>query len=177
MKRFTFSLAMAATLLFAASAFAQHGGGGGHAGGMGGGAGMGGGMGMGSPHGSSSDSTSHGHGNSADMNGSSTHGQTPSQILSRNTNLSKKLSSLLPAGTDLQQAASGFKNLGQFVAAVHVSHNLGIPFDQLKAKMMGPPSESLGKAIQQLDPQVNAKSESKKATKQAKQDINDSEAS
>jgi len=29
-----------------------------------------------------------------------------------------------PPGTNLQSAATGFKNLGQFVAAVHVSHNL-----------------------------------------------------
>jgi hypothetical protein len=41
--------------------------------------------------------------------------------------------------------AQGFKNLGQLVAAVHVSHNFYIPFDQLKAKMIGPPTESLGK--------------------------------
>ena len=32
-------------------------------------------------------------------------------------------------------------------------------------------SPNLGKAIQQLDPNVKAKAESKKATKQAKQDI------
>ncbi len=112
---------------------------------------------------------------------SSTHGhsgaKSPDQLLSQNTKLSEKLQGLLPAGTDLQQAAQGFKNLGQFVAAVHVSHNLGIPFDQLKAKMIGPPAESLGKAIQALQPAANAKMESKKAGKQAKQDINDSKSS
>jgi hypothetical protein len=63
------------------------------------------------------------------------------------------------------------------VAAVHVSHNLGIPFDQLKAKMIGPPSESLGKAIQALKPTTNAKEEASKAEKQAKQDIDDSKKS
>ncbi len=71
-------------------------------------------------------------------------------------------------------ASQGFKNLGQFVAAVHVSHNLGIPFDQLKAKMIGPPSESLGKAIQDLKPAANSKEETKKGEKQAKQDMDDS---
>src|SRR5260370_8966675 len=71
--------------------------------------------------------------------------------------LSARLQSLLPAGTNLQTAAQGFKNLGQFVAAVHVSHNLGIPFDQLKAQMMGPPKETLGTAIAQLQPTANAK--------------------
>ena len=100
-----------------------------------------------------------------------------SDRLEDNTKLSSKLQSLLPAGTNVQQAAQGFKNLGQFVAAVHVSHNLGIPFDQLKAKMIGPPSESLGKAIHALKPAANSKAESKKAQKQAKQDVNDSKTS
>src|SRR5260370_17819864 len=85
-----------------------------------------------------------------------------------------KLKRLLPAGTKLRTAGQGFKNLGQFVAAVHVSHNLGIPFDQLKAKMMGPPKESLGKAISQLKPTANAKTETKKANSQATDDMNDS---
>ncbi len=35
------------------------------------------------------------------------------------------------------QAAYGFKNLGQFVAATNVSRNLGIPFEQLKIQMTG----------------------------------------
>ncbi|MBI2219603.1 MAG: hypothetical protein HYU53_00145 [Acidobacteria bacterium] len=43
----------------------------------------------------------------------------------------------LPSGVTVVDAASGFKNLGQFVAAVNVSNNLGIPFADLKAKMTG----------------------------------------
>ncbi len=100
-----------------------------------------------------------------------------SDKLADNTKLASKLQSLLPAGTNLQQAADGFKNLGQFVAAVHVSHNLGIPFDELKAKMMGPPKESLGQAVHALRPTANSKSEASKANKQAKQDIADSKSS
>jgi hypothetical protein len=84
--------------------------------------------------------------------------------------LASKLQGLLPAGTDLKTAADGFKNFGQFVAAVHVSQNLGIPFDQLKAKMTGPNPESLGKAISDLSPNADAKLEQKKAEKQAKDD-------
>jgi hypothetical protein len=99
---------------------------------------------------------------------------TPGQKLSNNTQLSSKLKSLLPPGTDLEAAADGFKNLGQFVAAVHVSHNLGIPFDQLKAKMMGPPSEKLGKAIHELKPDADSKMESNKGSSQAKQDMSGS---
>jgi hypothetical protein len=62
------------------------------------------------------------------------------QRLSRNTALTSKLETRLTAlgyqGT-VYQAAYGFKNLGQFVAATHVSQNLGIPFDQLKLQMTG----------------------------------------
>ena len=94
--------------------------------------------------------------------------------LSSNTQLASKLQALLPPGTDLQQAAQGFKNLGQFVAAVHVSKDLGIPFDQLKAKMTGPGAESLGKAIRDLDPSANAKAAAKQAEREAKADFKSS---
>jgi hypothetical protein len=127
-----------------------------------------------SSHASSSGSN---HGNSANSGHNSSGANTPSDRLADNTKLASKLASLLPAGTNLQNALQGFKNLGQFVAAVHVAHNLGIPFDQLKAKMMGPPKESLGKAIQQLKPAANAKAETKKANDEAKQDMNDSDKS
>lgn len=108
------------------------------------------------------------------MNMPSMSAKNAGQILSRNTELSSRLQSMLPSGTNMQQATAGFKDLGQFVAAVHVSHNLGIPFDQLKEKMTGPRSESLGKAIQQLKPEVKAKDEAKRAQKQAKQDLTES---
>jgi hypothetical protein len=162
-----FTLGLAAAVAFAAlPAFAQHGGG--HAGGPPSG------VGMGSSHASASSS----HGNSADANSSSSHGPSSvSEKLADNTKLASKLQSLLPAGTDLTAASSGFKNLGQFVAAVHVAHNLGIPFDQLKATMIGPPKESLGQAIHILKPAANSKTETQKATTQATQDMHDSTAS
>jgi hypothetical protein len=60
--------------------------------------------------------------------------------LSTNTALRSKLESRLTAlgyeGT-AYQAAYGFKNLGQFVAATNVASNLGISFDQLKVLMTG----------------------------------------
>src|SRR5437763_12495753 len=55
--------------------------------------------------------------------------------IERNPALKAKVESMLPAGMTLKTAASGFRNEGQFIAALHVSKNLGIPFDQLKAKM------------------------------------------
>jgi hypothetical protein len=139
------------------AAYAQHGHGGGTAGATHGNAGV-------NSHASSSpSSTTH----------TGTENASVSTRLSSNTKLSSKLQGLLPPGTNLQQAAQGFKNLGQFVAAVHVSHNLGIPFDQLKAKVTGTGAESLGKAIHDLKPSADAKSEAKKAGKEADTDLDD----
>lgn len=75
------------------------------------------------------------------------------QKLQRNTNLASKLQSRLPAGTDLTLASAGFRNLGQFVAAVNVSNNLGIPFWQLKTRMVDR-GMSLGQAIQDARPRT-----------------------
>jgi hypothetical protein len=79
---------------------------------------------------------------------------SPAQLkLQKNTNLAAKLQSRLPAGTNLQTAASGFRNLGQFVAAVNVSNNLGIPFTELKTRMVDR-NMSLGQAIQDTRPRT-----------------------
>ena len=99
---------------------------------------------------------------------------SPSKQISDNPALASKLQGLLPQGTNLDAAASGFKNTGQFVAAVHVSNNLNIPFDQLKAKMLAD-HVSLGEAVHALKPEMNkdaAKAEAKKAEGQAKKDTN-----
>jgi hypothetical protein len=73
------------------------------------------------------------------------------QKLKQNTNLAAKLESQLPKGTDLMAASAGFKNLGQFVAAVNVSNNLGLSFDDLKMKIVTD-NMSLGQAIQAVRP-------------------------
>jgi hypothetical protein len=104
-----------------------------------------------------------------------TQKMTVSEKLDRNTHLASQLQGLFPPGTDLKQASSGFKNLGQFVAAAHVSHSLGIPFDQLKAKMTGDSPVSLGKAIHELRPDADAKGEAKKAEHEAKEEIKQAE--
>jgi hypothetical protein len=100
--------------------------------------------------------------------------RSPQQLLDQNTKLSSNLQKLLPPGTTSQQACSGFSNLGQCVAAIHVSHNLGISLSDLKGKITGSNSEGLGKAIHELKPDVDANAEKKKAEKQAKDDINGS---
>jgi hypothetical protein len=141
--------------------------GGGHAGGAPSGAGSMGSGSMGASHGHEGDSMGNGS-RPADMGK-----QSPDTVLGRNPKLSSKLDSLLPKGTSAKQACSGFKNLGQCVAAIHVSHNLGISFDDLKAKMTGDHSESLGKAIHDIRPDANAKAEAKKGEKQADQDLSE----
>ena len=92
--------------------------------------------------------------------------------LRENPDLASKLQSMLPAGMNVEDAANGFKNFGQFVAAVHVSKNLNIPFDQLKGAMITN-HMSLGDAIHALKPEVteeDAKVEAKKAEDKAKED-------
>jgi hypothetical protein len=117
-------------------------------------------------------------------------------VLTRNTKLDSTLTTklqsknLLPAGTDLKSACSGFRNLGQCVAAIHVSHNLNILFTCLKADMTGQASAtgsncptvagstsklSLGKSIQALAPSANANEEVKVGTKEADNDIKEAE--
>jgi hypothetical protein len=59
------------------------------------------------------------------------------QKLSTKPNHLAKLQSVLPAGTDLNNATLGFKNFGQLNAAVNNSINHNIPFADLKAAMTG----------------------------------------
>ena len=75
---------------------------------------------------------------------------SPSEVLSHNTAIAGKIKTL--TGEDATTACSGFKNLGQCVAAAHVAKNLNIPggFDALKAKVTGSGAVSLGKAIESL---------------------------
>jgi hypothetical protein len=102
--------------------------------------------------------------------GSPTGGTTPltpvQQKLQRNTNLAGKLESRLPKGTDLMLAAEGFRNLGQFVAAVNVSNNLKIPFADLKTSMVDD-GLSLGQSIKTLRPLADAPREVSLAESQA----------
>jgi hypothetical protein len=96
------------------------------------------------------------------------------QKLQKNTNLASKLTSRLPPGTDLMTAASGFRNLGQFVAAVNVSNNLDIPFAQLKTRMVTE-NKSLGQSIQSLKPAASATIEAQHAEYDARGMIAESE--
>jgi hypothetical protein len=102
--------------------------------------------------------------------------------------LNDKLQSqgLLPANTDLKTACSNFKSEQECVAALHVSHNLGVEFNCLKSNLTGVQTSadmsgckgtagtkamSLSSAIHAVKPEANAKSEAKNAEKQAHDDL------
>ncbi len=171
MKRSCMLLTALAVMMYlgGVSAFAQHGGG--HGGGPSGGHGGPGTHGASASHGSTKGSKEGAGG------GSAKGGKTVGNLLTQNTKLSSKLQSLLPAGTDLKSASSGFKNLGQFVAAVHVYNNLGlqnatppVSFSDF-AKAVNAKGGSLGKAIQQFNPKADSKAEAKKGSQQSKDDL------
>lgn len=176
-----FLMLNAVLCLAVAPAFGQH-----PHGGAGGGAG--------GSHGAamSNGATDHGNNSSTSAKGAS---GSPTTLLTKNSkldnNLTSKLQSkgLLPAGMDLKDACAGFKNLGQCVAAIHVSHNLDVPFACMKASMTGAAPAagatcpagtgssklSLGKSIQALAPKADSKTASKTATTQADADIKEAQ--
>ncbi len=75
--------------------------------------------------------------------------------LESNETLSQRIQPLLPPGSDVHSAATGFESEGAFLSAVHASHNLRIPFDQLKSQMTQGDGQSLGKAIHTLRPEMD----------------------
>ncbi len=177
------SLTLAAFLSLGMFAFAQHGRPAGAGPGMAGGGGGMGGPGMGGPgmgnsgmdgnYGRTSNPGDQGMGHSG-MGMSNMGSQSPGMVLNNQhlntalTNALGKSGVSLPSG-GLQQACQGFKNLGECVAALHVSKNLGLNFDQLRGMMTGPNAMSLGKAVKDMGgPNVSSKKELKSALKTAK---------
>ena len=85
--------------------------------------------------------------------------------------LNTKVTNLLkPTGLSLNDATSGFKNQGQFMAALHVSNNLGIPFKSLQDDMTNK-KLSLGQSIQNLHKTADADKEVEHAERQANDDL------
>lgn len=60
-----------------------------------------------------------------------------------------KISGMLPQGMTLEQATAGFRNQGQFIAALNASKNQGVAFTDLQ-KAMTVDGLSLGQAVRQL---------------------------
>jgi hypothetical protein len=72
----------------------------------------------------------------------------------RNPRFAAHLRGLLPPDTRPGDAFNGFNSHGQFYAALHVSKNLGIPFRDVKSKLMADENLSLGQAIHELRPDM-----------------------
>jgi hypothetical protein len=118
--------------------------------------------------------------------------------ISSHPQLAAKVNALLPSSMTLAAASKGFRNQGQFIAALHVSKNLNLPFTTLKATMLGTPVPattrtsgatttgatattgtatapvpmSLGQAIHKLRASVDATTAANTATEQATTDVN-----
>jgi hypothetical protein len=101
-------------------------------------------------------------------------GMSVTTQLANNAALSARIQPLLPAGSTITTASAGFPNQGEFIAALHVSRNLGIPFAQLKADLTQPHPDSLGQAIHALRPNLTrstVRSDVRAARLQADQDM------
>ena len=85
--------------------------------------------------------------------------------------LNTRITAMLPKGMTLNQASRGFKNQGQFIAALHVSQNLGCDcFKQIKADMTVK-HMSLGQSIQDVKKTANTTVEVNRAETEANLDV------
>jgi hypothetical protein len=89
------------------------------------------------------------------------------RALHRNAELSRRVAQRLPPRIDVMWAASGFRDLGQFVAAVNAADNLQIPFMTLKARMLDD-GMNLSQAIRDLRRSSDYRKEARKAEDEAK---------
>src|SRR5262249_44119498 len=104
----------------------------------------------------------------------SEHRDQPRTIVQRITSnppLKTKVEALLPTGMTLVEAAKGFRSESQFLAALHASKDLKIPFAQMKAEMTGNDHDSLIRAIQELKPSADATTAAQTAQKEASADL------
>ncbi len=123
------------------------------------------------PHTSSPKSGSASH--EASQHESEHHGNVVpfADRIAANAALTARLTPLLPSGMTLADAAKGFRNQGQFIAALHAAKDLNVPFTDLKAEMVGSEHDSLGQAIHDLKPAADAKAAAKTAGTEAHADI------
>jgi hypothetical protein len=178
MNRILITLLTFVVVVAAVPAFAQHGG-------LGSGIGLGGGAKVGTGAGAQVGGTTVGAGTHADVQTNTSaqtktgttaqsDGHAGAGVVTRiegNPELASRVEAMLPSGMSMSSAAAGFKNEGQFIAVLHASKNLGIPFSELKARMTGSDHMSLGGAIKASKPNMSddeAKEQAKKAEQQAK---------
>jgi hypothetical protein len=89
------------------------------------------------------------------------------RALNRDPDLSERVAQRLPARIDVMWAASGFRDLAQFVAAVNAADNLQIPFMTLKARMLDD-GMNLSQAIRDLRRSSDYRKEARRAEDEAK---------
>jgi hypothetical protein len=85
--------------------------------------------------------------------------------------LNERLQGMLGT-TSVEDASSGYDNLGRFVSAVQVSNNLDIPLTTLNSSVTGESAMSLGEAIHMQRPDLTpdqANEAAKKAEDEAEQ--------
>lgn len=93
---------------------------------------------------------------------------------------------ILPASSNASDACAPFTALNECLAALHASHNLGLDFNCMRAKVtgvhtnvdlsgckgsIGDKAQNLNKAIHELNPGADAKGATKNAEQQAKDDL------
>jgi hypothetical protein len=119
--------------------------------------------------------------NSADSNGS--RGDIEKKLTPK-----LQAQGLLAADANATDACAPFTALNECLAALHASHNLGLEFNCLRAKVtgvqtnadlsgckgsVGDKAQGLNKAIHELNPSADAKGGAKNAEQQAKDDLKD----
>jgi len=93
--------------------------------------------------------------------------------MERNQYLSSIVKPLLPPRTKMTTAAAGFKSQKDFIAALHASRNLGVPFGEIKSRMTAEHRMSLNESLRVIRPEMTknlAKAEAQRAQQQAKDD-------
>ena len=102
------------------------------------------------PGGSSASATTAGTGTTATPAATLEPNKVSTRI-SKNPNQLARVNGMLPPGMTIDEASAGFRNQGQFIAALNASKNQHIDFVQLK-QAMTVDGLSLGQAAKQLRP-------------------------
>jgi hypothetical protein len=80
-----------------------------------------------------------------------------------------RLAALVPAGMTTREACTGFKDVNECSAALHVSQNLNIAFPEVRERVVG--GQTLEAAVHALKPSANAHIEVHRAEQQAGEDL------
>jgi hypothetical protein len=82
----------------------------------------------------------------------------PAAHVMENPAIAARIQPLLPAGMNLREAATGFRSQAEFLEAVHLSHNLDIPFDRVKTEITAGGRRPLTQSIHALRPGLSRES-------------------